>query len=758
MDGILAYVTLNYKSNQNAPPIIRRANFAFLLLFGRWIYQYNTVNNNPFFLNPLLFRALCGKLVFMEQPMSKPRAHYVLSTHWDREWYQHFQDYRYRLVQLLDHVLEGWRSKRLRGPFQTDGQAIILEDYLEIRPERRAEVRRRAREGRLVIGPWYVLPDEFLVSGESLIRNLQLGRSIAREWGAQPSSAGFVCDEFGHNSQMPQIFAGFGFRGAFVWRGTNLVDQRLFIWRGADGTELLTYRFGPEGYCDYARFVRACHRKDLPFDPAQARANLQTFLQAEAAHTPAHTLLLFDGGDHMGWDDEAYAVLLERMALPDNRFEIVHTSLDAYLVELTAEAPLVETVIEGELREPALHPTHIDHQWLTPGVLASRVWIKQSNARCQSLLCQWAEPFSALAAQALGREVPRGFLNAAWKSLLQNHPHDSISGCSIDAVHEDMKFRFAQAKTLAQRLAREALLPIAASVQGSVAENELRVAVFNPLAVPLEQPVDVTLEIPVEWPTYHEMEIFEPRPAFRIFTHAGAELPYQFLGQIPNRKRFRTYPNGFPRGYSVHEVRVSIPLRIPALGYTTLTVRAGEMDIPTRYPVTPGLASSERSLENEFLAVTVESNGSLTVLDKRSGQTCTRWLTFEDCADIGDGWNFGPASNDQRFTSAASSASVALAFDGLHMAALRIRTVMELPAAFDFANNARQVHFERLVIDFDRHAARRAAPPGGGNHRAQPPARSPPARALPQRRGWRPNLPGRFTFRRGRAPHRFARR
>ena len=243
------------------------------------------------------------------------------------------------------------------------------------------------------------------------------------------------------------------------------------------------------------------------------------------------------------------------------------------------------------------------------------------------------------------------------------------------------------------------MLPIAASVQGTVAENELRIAVFNPLAIPLEQPVDVTLEIPVEWPTYHEMEVFEPRPAFRIFTHAGAELPYQFLGQTPNRKRFRTYSNGFPRGYSVHEVRVSIPLRIPALGYTTLTVRAGEKDIPTRHPATPGLAASERSLENEFLALTVESNGSLTVLDKRSGQTFTRWLTFENCADIGDGWNFGPASNDRRFTSAASSASVALAFDGPHMAALRIRTVMEMPAAFDFASNARQEHFERLVID-----------------------------------------------------------
>ena len=127
------------------------------------------------------------------------RAHYVLSTHWDREWYQSFQNYRYQLVRLLDQVIEGFENGRLRGPFQTDGQAIILEDYLEIRPGRRDQLQRLAQEGKLVIGPWYVLPDEFLVSGESLVRNIRLGREIARSFGVEPSQAGFVCDLFGHS-------------------------------------------------------------------------------------------------------------------------------------------------------------------------------------------------------------------------------------------------------------------------------------------------------------------------------------------------------------------------------------------------------------------------------------------------------------------------------------------------------------------------------------------------------------------------------
>ncbi len=183
----------------------------------------------------------------------------MLSTHWDREWHQTFQDFRYRLVRLLDRVIAGWESGELKGPFQTDGQAVILEDYLEVHPERRGLVEKLAEEGKFVIGPWYGMPDEFTVSGESLIRNLRMGREIARSFHTQPSNAGFVCDIFGHNSQMPQIFAGFGIQGAFLWRGTNISDSRNFIWTGADGTELACYRFGPIAYCDFAGRVRMGH-------------------------------------------------------------------------------------------------------------------------------------------------------------------------------------------------------------------------------------------------------------------------------------------------------------------------------------------------------------------------------------------------------------------------------------------------------------------------------------------------------------------
>ena len=626
------------------------------------------------------------------------KAHYVVSTHWDREWYQTFQDYRYRLVQLIDRVLEGWQREDLCGPFQTDGQAIILEDYLEVRPEKAEHIRQLVRDGRFVVGPWYVMPDEFLVSGEALIRNLRMGRGVASGLGGQPSSAGFLCDMFGHNSQMPQIMAGFGIRGGFLWRGINLVDQHLFTWRGADGTELPVYRFGKVGYCSYAVQVRGADPNAPRPTPTEMEANLQAFLEEENEKTALGPLLLFDGGDHMEWDPDAYAVLAGHLNQPGEKYEIVHSSLDAYLDGLTAVSEPIQVVVEGELREPGYYPDGVDAQWLIPGVTSSRVRIKQANAACQSLLCQWAEPVGLFANELLGLPYPQGYLDVAWKWLIQNHPHDSICGCSIDAVHEDMFYRFHQCEQIANRLTVEATRRMAASVQGEVAQDELRVVVFNPLLRPFDGVADLELEIPTTWSSqFGTMGAFEAKPVFHIFDASGQEIACQRTGQALDRSRFRTFDWTFPQGYRVNAVRVSLPLRIPAAGYTTLTLRPqGE---PAPVLAGTGLAVTDHSMENASLAVAMEPDGTLTLTDKRSQQVYRHMLTFEDRADIGDGWNFGPAVNDQTLFSTGCRVNTALVANGPYRATFHQRITLELPAEFDFLNMTRSSSLNEMVID-----------------------------------------------------------
>ena len=139
----------------------------------------------------------------------KHTLHVVPHTHWDREWYQPFQTFRIRLVHLMDRLLDTLARDPAYTHFMLDGQTIVLEDYIQVRPERRAELEAHVRSGRLSIGPWHVLPDEFLVAPESLVRNLLLGDRLCRQFGAK-MPVGYIPDPFGHVGQMPQILAGFG--------------------------------------------------------------------------------------------------------------------------------------------------------------------------------------------------------------------------------------------------------------------------------------------------------------------------------------------------------------------------------------------------------------------------------------------------------------------------------------------------------------------------------------------------------------------
>ena len=161
----------------------------------------------------------------------------VSHTHWDREWYQPFQEYRLRLVQLIDRLLDLLDGEPAYRCFTLDGQTILLEDYLEVRPYRREKLQDYVQQGRLQIGPWYILPDEFLVSPEATIRNLILGDRVARQFGPK-MQVGYIPDSFGHVSQLPQILRGFGLDTAVTWRGIGPAPNE-FRWIGADGTDVL---------------------------------------------------------------------------------------------------------------------------------------------------------------------------------------------------------------------------------------------------------------------------------------------------------------------------------------------------------------------------------------------------------------------------------------------------------------------------------------------------------------------------------------
>lgn len=641
---------------------------------------------------------------------AKRILHYVPSSHWDREWYLPFQFYRHKLVELMDETLEWLGDGTYKGPFTGDGQAILIEDYLEIRPEKREALQAAAREGRIVFGPWYVLPDEFLVSGESLIRNLRHGREVVRAFGGKPSEAGFVCDLFGHNSQMPQILKGFGVKGGLVWRGVDARGGARIDWVGSDGTVLPTYRFGKSGYCDYSYKVRHSTDSKAVFDAERARRELKSFCEEELQRVGEGPGLIFDGADHLFVDPEHYAVVREFIEEGNPDFKVVHSTLDAFLEAFIAAGP-AQRELRGELREPARWPTSEDQQFLIPGVPSSRVWIKQENAACESLLCQWLEPFASLAAARLGKEYPGGYLRKAWEWLLKNHPHDSICGCSVDQVHEDMKFRFSQCRQIAEVCLKDTLTALAAAAPGGADDRIRRLSLFNPLPEDREEVFEFMVEVPVDWPEFTEFFGYEPKPAFRLLDAEGKEIPYQRLGTTRDTFRKRTSHHKFPQVVPVHAVRVAARLRLPALGQLDLNVAGqargeqeadhlGNFDVTaTRYPSSPGLRTGQTIMENETLAVEIQANGGLTLTDKGSGQTYRDLNLFESDADIGDGWNHGPSVNRRDVLSGGGSSQIEVDCDTPLLTRFIVRQRLELPAEFDIRSHARSDRREPLLIE-----------------------------------------------------------
>ncbi len=632
-----------------------------------------------------------------QKVVSKKKLCFVLSTHWDREWHQTFQGFRYSLVELLDNVLGGYESGELRGPFQTDGQAVVIEDYLDIRKGKRDELSLRAQSGDLVIGPWYVMPDEFLVSGEAMVRNLEMGRRVCEGLGVEPSRSGYVCDIFGHCSQLPQIFQLSGVEFGFLWRGLAQKDNTELIWVGSDGTDLPCYVFVERGYGDYAFEIRQVNMHKY-WDYSETTGRIREYAEKKANLSQTDAVLLLDGCDHQHWDREAYKAFCKLMEDKTAEFDYVHTSLDGYAAMVLEQKDKITSRVEGELRVPGIHSEEIT-RWLLVNVLSSHVKIKQRNCHSQNLLCHQAEPLALMGHKMLGCEAPNDYLELAWKYLLKNQAHDSICGCSIDRVHRDMMYRSDQCDDIGEKLVEENLKRLACSSQQEIGPNEQRVAVYNPLARPVKKVVEMRFDVPVDWPSYLEYRKFEKRPIFHVYDDRGNMVDCQQIRYAPAESRVRLRQEKIPEKYEVFPVFAAVELDLPALGYTTLTLRPGRESEYVRGRTAGGLAVSSCAMANEYLAVEIQDNGSVSITDKRSGRRFDNLLVFEDNADLGDGWDHYEPLNSMTYSSTAGRVDVALVYDGPLASSFLVRNYLNLPVEYDRVNNCRSRVRRELVIE-----------------------------------------------------------
>ena len=371
---------------------------------------------------------------------TKRRVHVVPHTHWDREWYQSFQTFRLRLVDLLDRLIPQMENDPAYARFLLDGQLAVVDDYLAVRPEAEESLRRLVGSGRVSIGPWYTLPDEFLVSGETLVRNLQRGLRVAdRFGGAMP--VGYLPDMFGHVAQMPQVLAGFGLDHAVVWRGVPAaIDRSGFWWRAPDGSTVRA-EYLPQGYGNGSA---------LPDDAKAFVAALDGFGR-QWGELLVGPLLWMNGTDHQMPQPWLGRVVAEANALQDD-LDLQIVSLPEHLASAPTEGL---PTWRGELRAGA-------RANVLMGVTSNRVDVRQAAARAERAVERLAEPLSALYLPAA--RWPAALLDEAWRDLILNSAHDSVCACSIDEVCDAVLHRYAEAGDIAEGLADRALAHLAARV------------------------------------------------------------------------------------------------------------------------------------------------------------------------------------------------------------------------------------------------------------------------------------------------------
>lgn len=589
--------------------------------------RFNTPHSNDTFTPISNAVTFSGKKKKPFTKPDKPDTYYVNHTHWDREWYRLHAAYQARLAKVMDDIVTRMNNGKLKS-FCMDGQVSAIEDYLEIQhhatkvgsklerklaAEKIASVKNLIKSGRLEIGPWFVQPDLFLTSGESLVRNLKKGMDKAKELGSE-KYFGYLPDPFGQPSDMPLIFNGFGIDDIILWRGAN-PEKAEFYWKSRDGSESLVRWYPFHGYS-----LRTLHieRSDEEFK----KNKLEQFLDIVFKRTHTGNVLIPLGGDHLGaTPDEGLDILKKHFP------EAKETTFTQFMDKLKTD--IKNDSDQAKYKKVSGHLLDNTAANILQGVYSSRMYLKQSNRKLEHQLTKEAEPLMAFSKLMLKEkpETPWREWDKAWTQLLYNQPHDSICGCSIDEVHLENEARFNTAQELTNEIVRTQKAAISAEQAGSnqwIIYNNSGKPYTGPVKVSewayLDNDADYSDDVKVDYSNL-------PKSNLTQVTKESLEMEDQYLLDI--------YDN--PRNHIKMLKREGLIWveNVPPLGTKVIN----QTEKPDFDPVR---VFAPATLNNGLISVAVAPDGSLTVEDLKSGKTYQNLHTLTDQPEQGDSYNSAP--------------------------------------------------------------------------------------------------------------------
>lgn len=537
----------------------------------------------------------------------------ISHTHWDREWYMPFELFRLRLVDLIDRLF-GILEKNPEYIFHLDAQTVVLEDYLEIRPEKRDLLKEYITKGNIVVGPWYLQNDFYLTSGEATIRNLLVGTKIAESFG-KCTYVGYVPDQFGNISQLPQILKNFGIDNFIFGRGFGpeefTIPPREFIWQGADGSELLAIHM--------SNWYNNAQRISTDAQKAKRLADIIESNCSGGATT--EYLLLMNGVDHLEAQDDLLEAINNYNQIENVSSVMKQYNLQQYVEDVKAAHKRDQTALytyKGELRQ--------GHLWnILPGTLSSRSYLKTANIKMQNTFEKRLEPLhSMLELCGCSGFYSYDHFQYGWKKLLQNHPHDSICGCSRDEVHDHMEDNYQKLSEFSEELLRRGLVELFYHSEAvRLNKHKYAIHVVNTTSIPLSNTVRVTVD-------------FLPSDHIKNFTVTdiyGNPVEFKIISKQAEVRDIVS-PLNLPCGLPVDRYEIYINA-----DHISPFSSKGYYIVPNDKEPESVQNTSSTTLENEWLKVSVEESGKINVYFKKTGAHFEDILYFEDITDRGCTYN-----------------------------------------------------------------------------------------------------------------------